>query len=87
MAQPSTETNIIRQEITALLNSIEPVHGIVERYNHLGGKAFFAEHLEDAQKEPLTDITADEFVTAVYALEQLQAYLTTHGPSLAKLRI
>lgn len=90
MAQASTITNEVRRETTTLLDALYEADRIVHLFEDPGANdaaraAFFRSYLEDAQGEPVTDITWAEFVAAVTALRALQTWLTTNRPALAKL--
>lgn len=92
MAQPSTITNEARQRTTALIEALYKNDNILALIEDTGPSdparvLFFEEYLEDAEGNPTTDITSDEFFAAVVALRSLRTWLTTNRPILAKLRI
>jgi len=89
MAYPSTETQSIRQSISALYGSIEHIDALLKRYNALGGVGFFKQYLSDAQNDPTTDIAIDDFVTAMALLETLQEWIDTdfRRDVLVKMRL
>lgn len=86
MAQASTETIKIRQEVTALWDALAVIHDVNEKYTSLGGQSFFEGYL-GPPGVPVTDLDVADFVTAVASLQNLITWLDTHGPNLAKLRI
>lgn len=75
MAQPSTLVVDLRSKITALRLAMQVIPSLLERYNDLGGKEFVERYLKDEQGQSTTDITGDEFVTAMANLEALQVFL------------
>lgn len=86
MAQPSTITNNIRDNVTDILAALEQVSPTVEKYVDLGGNDFVKQYLLDEQGQPTTDITVDEFVTAMANLQELQAWLNAgHRAALTKM--
>lgn len=88
MAQASTTVVQIRQGITTLLTALETVPALNNKYVDLGGRDFVKEYLLDANNEPITDVTVDEFVTGIANLQELLAWLDAgHRSALRKLSI
>ena len=88
MAQPSTEVQRFRQQVTALANDLATVGHQAQVISDLGGQDFVAAYLMDAAGEPTTDITLTEFITAYGALAQLLGSVTPEArAAIGKLRI
>lgn len=88
MAQASTTVVQIRQGVTRLLESLETVPALNDKYVDLGGQDFVKEYLNNAAGEPVTDITVDEFVTGIANLQELLVWLDAgHRAALRKLSI
>lgn len=90
MAQPSTITNEVRARVTNLVRDLHEVETIVHIIEDTGDsdlarKNFFEEYLLDDQGNPVTDITWTEFQNVVLSLRDLQTWLETNRPILAKI--
>lgn len=87
MAQPSTLTNEVRARVTRLVRDAEAVGGLVNLIEDTGANdaerlAFF-ESFFDTQEG--YDIDISDFTAAVAALRDLESWLDTNRPALAKL--
>lgn len=88
MAQPSTEVQRFRQQVTGLANDLAAVGHQLQVISDLGGQEFVAEFLMDADGKPTTDITLQEFVAAYGALAALIGSVTPEArAAIGKLRI
>lgn len=86
MAQASTTVNQIRDGVTNLLQALETVPALNNKYVDLGGQDFVKQCLLDGEGQPVTDITVDEFVTGIANLQELLAWLDAgHRAALMKL--
>lgn len=86
MAQPSTVVNQIRDGVTNLLNALETVPALNNKYVDLGGQDFVKQYLLDEEGNPVTDISVDEFVTGIANIQELQTWLNAgHRAALMKL--
>ena len=86
MAQASTTVNQIRDGVTNLLAALETVPALNNKYVDLGGQDFVKQYLLDAEGNPVTDLTPDEFVTGIANLQELLTWLDAgHRAALMKL--
>lgn len=88
MAQASTTVVQIRQGVTNILEALETVPALNDKYVDLGGQDFVKLYLNDEAGNPVTDITVDEFVTGIANLQELLVWLNAgHRAALRKLSI
>lgn len=88
MAQPSTEIQKLRQNVTGLSDAQAQAANQLHFIQLLGNGAFVATYLQDADGNPTTDITLAEWVAGVTALAQVLGGITPEqAAAIAKLRI
>lgn len=86
MAQSSTIVNNIRDNITDILKALEAVSPTNEKYVDLGGSDFVKQYLLDDAGNPVTDLSIEDFTTAMANLQELKAWLDAgHRAALMKL--
>jgi hypothetical protein len=87
MAQPSTELNTFRQRATQLLDALNRIDDVLATVEGSGTTdaqriAFFSSVLT-----PEYDIDGTELGAAVIKIRELQTWVETNLPTLAKMRI
>lgn len=88
MAQPSTEVQRFRQQVTGLANDLAAVGHQLQVISDLGGQEFVADFLMDADGQPTTDITLENFMVAYNVLAALLGSVTPEArAAIGKLRI
>lgn len=88
MAQQSTEIQKLRQSVTTLSDAQAVAGNQLRFIELLGNGAFVAEYLVNAEGNPTTDISLDEWAAGVTALGQVLGGITPQqAAAIAKLRI
>lgn len=86
MAHASTEVNDLRDKFTQLSNDFTQLSMALQRYQDFGAD-YYSAYLTDGEGNPTTDITAEEFHTAVTVLATMAASLTQQQRlAIAKMR-
>ena len=88
MAQPSQEINKLRNIVTNLSDAQAAAGTQLRFIELLGGPEFVAKYLVDANGEPTTDITLEEFLAGMAALARILGSITPEqSAAVAKLRL
>lgn len=87
MAEAANTVNKIRDGVSHLLDALETVPALNNKYVDLGGQDFVKTYLlnEDGTQK-LDDLTVEDFVTGIANLQELLAWLDAgHRAALTKL--
>lgn len=87
MAEAANTVNKIRDGVSRLLDALETVPALNNKYVDLGGQDFVKQYLlnEDGSQK-LDDLTVEDFVTGIANLQELLAWLDAgHRAALTKL--
>lgn len=88
MAQPSQEINKLRNIVTNLSDAQAAAGTQLRFIDLLGNGEFVAQYLVDANGEPTTDITLEEFLGGMSALATILGSITPEqSAAVAKLRL
>lgn len=87
MAEAANTVNKIRDGVSRLLDALETVPALNNKYVDLGGADFVKQYLLNEDGTPaIDDLTVDEFVTGISNLQELLTWLDDgHRAALTKL--